>query len=326
MYLAGWSALDVEERDDCYLIEAIPSSPFSRCPQCGNEALAKHGTDRRHIRDLPIHGKQVTLCVDHQRYRCTICKRTCYHPLESLDIKRLMTQRLIRYIEQKAISTNRTFASLAQEIGVDPRTIRNVFDDAVKWLDQTVTFETPAMLGIDELHVLGAPRAILTNLEAHTILEVLEDRKKQSVMAALRRMKHPDLVRVCVIDCWRPYRESIAAVLPEASVVCDKFHILKLATTALETFRKEISAKLSEAQRKTLKMHDRFLLLRREHDLSPEERFLLESWTQNFPLLGQAHALKEQFFQIYDHQTRELAEAAYFTWMRAVPKELLHIY
>ena len=325
LYLPGWTALSLEEQDDCYLIRTVPTLPFSTCPHCGSVTLVKHGTDSQQIRDLPIHGKRVLLCVDHQRYRCTACKRTCYHPLEALDIKRLMTTRLVRYIERKAISTNRTFVSISEEIGVDPRTIRNIFDDAVQVMGETATFETPTILGIDELHVLGAPRAIFTNISARTVIEFLEDRKKQSVIHALRQLKRPDNVRTCVTDMWRPYRDSIQTVLPDAVLVCDKFHVLKLVTAALEKFR-EISQSLTENQRKTLKMHDRYLLLRRLHDLSPEVRFILESWTGSFPLLGQAHQLKEEFFSIYDHQTKAEAEAAYFAWLEHIPRELQHIY
>ena len=73
-------------------------------------------------------------------------------------------------------------------------------------------------------------------------------------------------------------------------------------------------------------MHDRYLLLRRVHDLEPEDRFLLESWTKNYPLLDQAHQLKESFFAIYDQPSREAALTSYFQWMESVPRELLHVY
>jgi len=230
------------------------------------------------------------------------------------------------HIERKALSTKRTFASIAEEIGIDPGTVRRICLDYIAQRDQTTQFETPAILGIDELHVLHQARGIMTNVEARTIVELLPDRKKATIIQCLRQMKHPECIATVVIDCWRPYREAVQAVVPDATIVCDKFHILKLATTALEQFRKEISSSLSDGQRRTLKMHDRYLLLRRVHDLSPEDRFLLESWTKNYPLLGQAHQLKENFFAIYDHSTRELAENAYFRWMESVPKELLHVY
>jgi transposase len=324
--LPGWRVIGCEERDDQYRFVALPASLMQICPHCEKLALLKHGTDKQEIRDLPCHGRSVIIAIEHQRFRCKNCKKTCYLPLVGIDTKRFMTERLVTYIERKTISTNRTFASIAEEIGVDPRTIRNVFDDAVAKRKAQSPFETPAILGIDELHILGAGRFVMTNMEAHTLVELLEDRRKTTIIHALRQFKQPDQIRTVVIDLWKPYRDAVQHVLPDAVIVCDKFHVLKLATTALEGFRKQICATLSGAQRKTLKMHDRFLLLRRVHDLEPEDRFVLEAWTQNYPLLGQAHQFKEQFFQIYDHSTREEALSAYFTWMDSMPVELRPVY
>lgn len=324
--LPSWRVISCEERDDQYHLSALPASPLRVCPHCGSISLLKHGSDKQEVRDLPCHGKWVTIAIEHQRFRCKNCKKTCYLKLPGIDTKRFMTERLVAYIERKTISTNRTFLSIAEEVGVTPPTIRHVFDDAALRLSRTSTFVTPTILGIDELHVLGAARGVMTNLEAHTLVELLEDRRKTTIIHALRQFKQPDQIRTVVIDLWKPYRDAIRQVLPDAVIVCDKFHVLKLATTALEGLRKQISGTLSEAQRKTLKMHDRFLLLRRLHDLKPEERFVLEAWTQNYPLLGQAHLFKEQFFEIYDHSTREEALSAYFAWMDSMPTELRPVY
>ncbi len=98
-----------------------------------------------------------------------------------------------------------------------------------------------------------------------------------------RQFKQHDQIRTVVIDLWKPYRDAIQQVLPDAVIVCDKFHVLKLATTALEGLRKQICTTLTSAQRKTLKMHDRYLLLRRLHDLKPEERFVADRLDTELP-------------------------------------------
>lgn len=67
-------------------------------------------------------------------------------------------------------------------------------------------------------------------------------------------------------------------MLPRASIVVDKFHVLRLANAALETIRKEHRSRLTRAQRRRL-MHDRFLLLKRRQDLTAQEQWLLDSWT-----------------------------------------------
>ena len=320
--LPEWLILDVIEEDDRYIVTARPASDCLVCPSCGQAALVKHGTDAQVIRDLPAQGKQVVIHVVHQRYRCKRCRKTCFQRLPNTDEKRWMTERLVRHVERKAITAKRTFANLAEEIGVTPRTIRYIFDDYAAMLDRTVQRDTPAILGIDELHLLGVPRGIITDLEANTVVDLLADRRKPTIIHYLQHLTEPGRVRVVVIDMWKPYREAVQQILPDAVIVADKFHVTRYANLALESLRKEISAGLSRSQRKTLKMQDRFLLLRRKRDLTPEQRFLLESWTENIPLLGQAYDLKERFYAIWDEPDRQHADVAYIAWMESIPPAL----
>jgi Transposase len=93
---------------------------------------------------------------------------------------------------------------------------------------------------------------------------------------------------------WRPYKEAVNAVLPQATIVVDKFHVLRLANAALEAIRKEHRTRLTRTQRRRL-MHDRFLLLKRRRDLTPQEQLGLASWALWFPVLAPAYEAKEDF-------------------------------
>lgn len=66
-------------------------------------------------------------------------------------------------------------------------------------------------------------------------------------------------------------------------------------------------------------MHDRFILLKREHELTVQERFLLENWTSLHPDLGEAYRLKEQFFAIYDAANKGEAQRHYIAWESSIP-------
>ncbi len=117
-------------------------------------------------------------------------------------------------------------------------------------------------------------------------------------------------IQYVAMDMWRPYKTAVNAVLPQATVVIDKFHIVKVANAALEKVRKSMRADLTIKQKRGL-MHDRFVLLKRERDLTEKERFNLDGWVQNYPLLGEAYRLKEKFYEIYDAESIHDALAAY---------------
>lgn len=79
-----------------------------------------------------------------------------------------------------------------------------------------------------------------------------------------------------------PYRRAFQTVLPQARIVVDKFHVVRMANEALEKIRKGLRKELKPNQRRTLK-GDRKILLKRAHDVSDRERLIMETWTGAFP-------------------------------------------
>lgn len=69
-------------------------------------------------------------------------------------------------------------------------------------------------------------------------------------------------------------------------------------------------------------MHDRWVLLKRESELTNQEALLLSGWVRNYAELGIAHRLKEEFFHIYDAKAPDEAQALYIEWKRSIPAEL----
>jgi hypothetical protein len=74
-------------------------------------------------------------------------------------------------------------------------------------------------------------------------------------------------------------------------------------------------------------MHDRFVLLKRESGLNDRECLLLDGWTQNYPDLGVAYRLKEDFYGIYENASSpQEAMRAYDAWNRAVVPQVRDAY
>ena len=140
--LPDFDILEVKESDHDYLIvsDYIPEPAI--CPHCGaiNPRLRCFGTKRQLFMDLPIHAKRVGICVVRQRYQCQECNQTFYECLPDMDSKRLMTKRLVEYIERESLK--RLFVNVAEDIGVDEKTVRNVFRDYSRRLEAEFTFET----------------------------------------------------------------------------------------------------------------------------------------------------------------------------------------
>jgi len=309
----------VEETDHDYHIKAQSAVDPAACPACHSKALVGFGRNEQLVKDLPMHGKRVGIYFDTRRFRCKDCSKTFLEQHPDFHPERAMTARLAAWIGSQSLK--RTFASLAEETGVVEGTIRNIFRDYVNELEATVRFETPKWMGIDEIHLIK-PRGVITNIQNNTVVELLANRNQDTIAKYLTSLKGKDQVRYVAMDMWRPYKTAVNAVLPQATVVIDKFHIVKMANEALEKVRKAMRADLTLKQKRGL-MHDRFVLLKRERDLTDKERFNLDGWVQNYPLLGEAYRLKEAFYGVYDARGIDSAHRAYALWQRSIPPELV---
>lgn len=318
--LPGWNLIErVNEGKDLVLRAEFTQAPKA-CPHCGCVAnLYRHGALEQDFIDTPMHGKRCTVRVDRKRYRCRDCSRTFMEPLTGLDDSHRMTERLADYIRRQAM--DRTYTSLAVELGVDEKTIRNVFNTYAEELREQFTTETPVYLGIDEIHVIGQARAIFTNVLERTIVDLLEKRDQKTIINYLSRMPDRDRVELVAIDMWTPYREAARICLPQAQVVIDKYHVVRMASDCLEKVRKATHADLTPAQRRTLK-HDRFALLKRKRNLTDRDWLKLESWTGSFPDLLAAYEAKEAFYELFDSNLSSgEAKREYHEWLRGLSEK-----
>lgn len=316
--LAAYRIDTVRESAHDYHVYCGVAHPVERCPHCQSGNVVGFGRRERHIKDLPMHGRRVGLYVDARRLMCRGCNRTFYEPLPELAVGREMTRRLVQWIGVQSLK--RPFLSVAEDTGVDEKTVRNIFRDYVNELQAQVRLETPRWMGIDEIRIIQ-PRCVIANIENNTIMDLLPNRNKATVATYLTQLPGKEQVRTVSIDMWTPYRDAVQAVLPQARIVIDKFHVLRLANEAMERTRKALRQSLSAKQRRGL-MHDRFVLLKRERYLTDRDRLLLDGWIRNYELLGAAYRLKESFFVIYEAGGAPQALTRYEQWRKSIPAEL----
>ncbi len=313
--LPGWLVVGVDEQPGTYLIAAEYSTPPAFCPRCACLVdFDRFGTRAINVADLPIHGKKVTIQAERQRFRCKACRFTFTADNHLIDEKRRVTKRLVEYVQRG--SFKRTFTRIANELGLDDDTVRSIFRDHVRQLERSIQFETPQWLGIDEVRLLGKPRCVMGNVQERTIVDMLSNRNKPTVAKRLLAFPNREQIELACMDMWNPYREAVQATLPNARIVADKFHVVRLANQAVESVRKQIRATLTDKERRAL-MHDRFVLLKRERDLNDQQRLILDLWKKNHPALAKAHELKGKFFDIWDSSpSRAEAEKAYEDWQK----------
>lgn len=142
--ILNWPEFDItgiDEQEHDYLVSAqLEKSETNHCPHCYQREFVGFGRRKELIMDTPIHGKRTGISLNRRRFRCksTDCSKTFFEPVPHKDDKRQMTERLMRYIERESLK--RAFLAIGDEVGVNEKTIRNIFTDYSERMGKQLNF------------------------------------------------------------------------------------------------------------------------------------------------------------------------------------------
>ncbi|EPQ8793734.1 transposase family protein, partial [Pseudomonas aeruginosa] len=193
-----------EEEHDYHFQVEYPDPPA--CHSCGTIGqIVRFGKKQVKYRDVPMHGKRVTLWAVQRRFQCKSCESTFTPRFDEMAEDHRMTKRCYDYIIRKALmSTN---AKVAEEIGFDEGTVRGVIKAYCKVKEYGYRPTLPRILGIDELYLNRQFRCVLTDIERGTIIDILESRQFDVLYNYLANMRGRDNVQIVCQDMWKPYRD-----------------------------------------------------------------------------------------------------------------------
>lgn len=318
--LPGVKPVDLRSGGNLTVVAELIEGEIPLCPECA-KPLHKHGRRISIFADTPMQMQPVRLEINRPRYRCVTCGKTVTPELVFLDEKRRATKRLVDAIRQRCLGT--TFHALAQETGLAVNTIKNIAHDLIEELERTVRYETPVIMGIDEVSLAGEYRCVITNLATNNIFQMLEFRTQDHLKPFFKTLPDRERVEWVCTDMWRPFKRSFSQYLPNARLVIDKFHVVKMASEALEEERKKYQSTLTKDERLHVKKSIRWLTLKRPGNLSAAEQKALEAVRQTIPALAIAYDFKEAFFRIYDNPNKVSAMHAFEAWENTLPENEL---
>ncbi len=318
--LPGLIPVDIREDGRALVISAeaeVPEVPL--CPDCARP-MYRHGKRTNSFADTPIEMRPVAIEITRQRFRCHACGKIHLPELSFLDEKRHTTQRLISNIRASCLS--RSFHDLSDQTGLAVNTVRNITLDLIEELDKQIMFETPRIMGIDELNIAGGMRCIITNLARNSVYNLLEKRTQEHLKPFFKSMPNKDAIEWVCTDMWRPFKRSFKPFIPNAKLVIDKFHVVKMASEALEHERKKLQKAVDKNERLHLKKSVRWLTLKRPTKLTEEEKYELGLVRQHYPEIALAYDLKEAFYAIYDETDKNAAMSTFEAWSNVIPNNM----
>lgn len=275
------------------------------CPFCSSVTNKVHDYRPSVIKDAPVLGKHLLLHYKKRRYHCNNCGHHFNEPFSLLPKRCRITTRLA-FLAVHQLKETQNVSSVARQLGVSASTIFRRIQD--------ISFPKPkclpSVLSIDEFkgNAEGEKfQAILTDPVRHKVLDILPSRRQTEIATYLRSFSDRKRVKYFVMDMNKVYRDVALTYFPNATIVIDKFHVVRYITRALENVRKRVQKDMHPSRRKYFK-RSRRILLSHYNSLSDENRLALEVMLQLSNDLAQAYYLKELFFDFMDSKSSDEAK------------------
>lgn len=318
--LPGLTVVRSFEQEHQYTFVAQANGEPAPC-DCRSPSFVRFGRRQDRFRDLPIHGKFVEVVVDRQRYRCKQCGKTRSSKLPFVDDHHRMTTRLTQHIF--STSAKATFSDVGGAMGVPESTVRDVFVSRAEPVVLNWRPATPRVLGIDEVRIGGHFRCVIGDVEERRILDLLDSRKKADIDKRFSDMPDKDRVEVVTMDMYGVYRDLARRHFPNAAIVADKFHVVRMGNKAVNDLRKRIRGKVSDPEKRLELSRGLGTISRRRAIWDASDEIRAEAWELEYPTLMQAHRYKEEWADIFRAATtKQEARINYIRWKILLPADV----
>ena len=313
----------VKNADECdYLFVVSPKIETKICTKCGSCNVVNYGRYTKLVRDININEHYTALKIRGHKHLCKGCGSIFVDRFNTLDLCSKMTNRLRCKIQQ--LSLTKPFKHIAREYKLSVTTIEKIALAYIREKDSQHIMYSPEVLGIDEAHLNGSIRCVLTDINEHLLFEMLPKRDKQTVINYLDSLPDSNNIKIVTMDMYRPYREAVYECLPDAAIVIDKFHVVKLINDLLSDYKKTLCKQLPAAEKKEINSVQKALNTNRK-DLTANQNKKLGYIYSKYPELKMAYDLKEEFREIYECTNRRAAVLKYTKWSRKVTVSYTHL-
>ena len=211
-----------------------------------------------------------------------------------------------------------TIKDVSKELKLDWKTVKELEKEYMGEQLRRVGKAKPKVIGIDEISISKGHsyRIVVSDLERHKPIWFGGIDRSEASMDMFYQSLGPinsGRIRLAVMDMWKAFSKSTRKNAPKASILFDKFHVLRHLNEALDTVRKQEYGRLAGKDRSFIK-GQKYTLLSNRENLTLEGRQSLRKLLKANKRLNTAYLLKESFDQLWSYQSEAWARKFFENW------------
>ena len=289
-----------------------------RCPRCGSAHVERRGEVPRTFRLLPIGRKRIEVFLNIARVFCSRCAITRQVKVEFADEHRRCARSFERYVLE--LSRHMTIQAVAQHLQIGWDLVKEIQKRDLQRRYAKPKLKHLKEIAIDEI-CTGRKKfvTIVLDLRSGAVVFVGKGRGGEALEPFWKRLRSSRAkVRAVAIDMSNAYTAAVRGNLPEAVLVYDHFHIIKLYNDKLTELRRELYREVTDVLQRDVLKGIRWLLLKNPENLDPkkqERQRLDEALNLNAPLFV-AYYMKDQLRALWSQPDKRTARRFLNGWIK----------
>jgi transposase len=316
--IRGYRYVRTEYGDSAVTFTIEQPRESCRCPACGSDDVLRRGETTRCFRTVPIGRKPAYIVLPVPRVECRRCGAVRQVRVGFADPRVSYTRSFKRYALE--LCRYMTIQDVATHLGISWDVIKEIHKGDLRRRYGKVKLKRLRQIAIDEISTGKGHRylTVVLNLETGAVVYVGEGKGGDALKEfwiQLRRSRAK--VEAVATDMSPAYIDAVTTHLPEATLVFDRFHVIKLYNEKLSDLRRDLYHEIKEKMQKKVLKGVRWLLLKRPENLDRSRREpqrLREALRLNEPL-AIAYHLKDELNEIWEQDEQEEAEALLWDWI-----------
>lgn len=290
--------LDLERKPKSIIYYCETTTESIWCQHCGLECTKVH--DRRivTIQDAPNLNKKKVLKVKKKRFRCCGCKKVSTETIGGIHKRARITERFQRHL----LHICQNFANMKdakKHLRLGNKTIyKRMYRQLELEYRKSKDDPWPKSIGIDEHSFIRNKEygrrefvSVLVDHNNKRVKEIVPCRTIPELKATLAHIPGRKNVKNITMDLSTTYRSFAKDFFPNASIIADKFHVMRLPNHILDSYRNKIFKK------RNLKLRKYLLMDSRKMDYWKRKEFLKE--LEKYPQLYEIYLVKEWIRKLY---------------------------
>ena len=282
------------------------------CPCCGAETDCVHDYRMQVIKDVPL-ARDTFLHLRKRRYRCSCGKRffekNTFLPRYYRVTSRLLTEIIFAF---KNVVSAKEIGSRYNVSSMTAMRYFNLFNKKLTSL--------PEIISLDEFKGNSGGQkynSIIVDPKDKVVLDILPNRFESDLIKYFSQFSNKTEVKYFVCDMNPHFREVAKICFPQATIIADKYHVIRQVYWALEKVRKDEQNKLPMQHRIYFKK-SRNLLMKRMEKLTPEEMDRLALMFEIAPRLADAYRVKNDFLTVIRSKSALEGKPKLVDWLYSV--------